>query len=39
MAKTSTTTLFMSLAVGMLLTSAVLVQAQTCTTRYNPLQQ
>ena len=39
MAKTSTTTLFMSLAAGMLLSSAVLAQAQTCTTRYNPLQQ
>ena len=39
MAQTSTPTLFMSLAAVMLLTSAVLVQAQTCTTRYNPLQQ
>ena len=39
MAKTSTTTLVMSLAAGMLLTSAVLAQAQTCTTRYNPLRQ
>ena len=37
MAKTSTTTLFMSLAAGVLLSTAVLAQAQNCTTRYNPI--
>ena len=39
MARTSTTKLVMTLAAGMLLTSAVLAQAQTCTTRYNALLQ
>ena len=39
MARPSTTTLLLTLAAGVLLSSAVLAQAQTCTTRYNALLQ
>lgn len=39
MARPSTTKLLLTLATGLLLSSAVLAQAQTCTTTYNPLLQ